>query len=256
MTKFPWRQHLNANTDTNWQVKTFTDIFLNIMTNFIPNDTKRIVPRDPPWINKPIKTLLNKKNRVFKNYKKHGYKIEDKDRLDTFRMECKEVVGTAKMTYLKNLGNKVNDPSTTQKSYWKIINTVMNKCRAPKIPPILVNNIFILNCSEKAKLFIDLFSKQCIPNVTSSVLPPLNLLTDKKIDHVSIQCDQIISLIRNLNPNKATGSDGISGQMLLLCDNSVVLPLKIIFQSILVTSTCPDMRKLANVTPIFKKGDN
>ena len=159
------------------------------------------------------------------------------------------------MTYLKNLGNKVNDPSTTQKSYWKIINRVMNRCRAPKIPPLLVNNIFILNCSEKAKLFIDFFSKHCISNVTSSVLPPLNLLTDKKIDHVSIQGDEIISFIRNLNPSKATGSDGISGRMLLLCDNSVVLPLKIIFQNILVTYTYPDMWKLANVTPIFKKGN-
>ena len=92
-----------------------------------------------------------------------------------------------------------------------------------------------------------------MPNLTSSVLPPLNLLTDKKIDHVPIQYDEIISLIRNLNPNKATGSDGISGQMLLLCDNSVVLPLQIIFQNILVSSTYPDMWKLANVTPIFKK---
>ena len=27
----------------------------------------------------------------------------------------------------------------------------------------------------------------------------------------------MISLIRNLNPNKATGTDGISGQILLLC---------------------------------------
>ena len=159
MTEFPWRQHLNVNTDTNWQVKTFTDIFLNIMSNFIPNDTKRIVPRDPPWITKPIKTLLNKKNRLFKNYKKHDYKIEDKDRLGTFRLEWQQAVGTAKISYLENLGNKVNDPSTTQKSYWKIINRVINKCRAPKIPPILVNNIFILNCSEKAKLFIDFFFK-------------------------------------------------------------------------------------------------
>ena len=53
----------------------------------------------------------------------------------------------------------------------------------------------------------------------------------------------------------ATGSDGISGKMLLLCYNSVVLPLKIIFQNILVISTYPDMWKLANATPIFKKGD-
>ena len=74
MTNFPWLQHLNLNTDPNWQVKTFTDIFLNIMSNFIPNEIKRFVPHDPPWITKPIKTLLNKKNRLFKNYKKHGYK--------------------------------------------------------------------------------------------------------------------------------------------------------------------------------------
>ena len=106
-----------------------------------------------------------------------------------------------------------------------------------------------------ARLFNDLFSKQCTPITNSSVLPPLNLLTDKTIDHISIQDDEIISLIRNLNPNKATGSDGISGQMLLLCDNSVVLPLKIIFKNILVSSSYPDIWKLANVTPVFKKGD-
>ena len=49
------------------------------------------------------------------------------------------------------------------------------------------------------------------------------------------------------------GPDGISGQMLLLCDNSVVLPLKIIFRNILETSAYPDIWKLANVTPVYKK---
>ena len=43
--------------------------------------------------------------------------------------------------------------------------------------------------------------------------------------------------------------------MLLLCDNSVAVPLKIIYQNILASSTCPDLRKHGNVTPIFKKGD-
>ena len=60
--------HLNISTDPNWQVKTFTEIFLNIMSNLIPNETKRFVPRDPPWITKPLKTMLNRKNRLFKNY--------------------------------------------------------------------------------------------------------------------------------------------------------------------------------------------
>ena len=50
--------------------------------------------------------------------------------------------------------------------------------------------------------------------------------------------------MRKINPNKATGSDGISGKMLLLCDEYVCIP-----------SIYPDIWKLANVTPIFKKGD-
>ena len=35
----------------------------------------------------------------------------------------------------------------------------------------------------------------------------------------------------------------------------ITLSSYLIFQNILITSTYPDMWKLANVTPIFKKGD-
>ena len=147
------------------------------------------------------------------------------------------------------MGNKLNEPGTSPKSYWKIINRVMNKCKAPKIPPLLINNRFILDCKEKAKLFNDFFSQQCKPIINSSVLPISFFLTEKRIYQLNIGNGEIIALIRNINPNKATG------QMLLLCEDSVTLPLKIIFRNILLTSIYPDIWKLANVTPIFKKGD-
>ena len=134
MTNFPWFQHLSLNTDPNWQVKTFIDIVLNIMSNFVPNEIRRFVPRDPPWITKALKSMLKRKNRLYKNYKRHGYKDDNKARLVTFCGECQQAVENVKSTYLTNLGNKVNDPNTSQKSYWKIINRVMNKCRTPKIP--------------------------------------------------------------------------------------------------------------------------
>ena len=255
MTNFPWGQHLSLNRDPNWQVKTFTDTFLNILTNFVPSETKRFVPRDPPWITRSLKNMLNRKNRLYKNYKKHRYKDNDKVRLDIFRCECHQAVEDAKSSYLANLGNKVNDPNTSQKSYWKIINRVLNKCRAPKVPPLIVNNVFILNCREKAIIFNEFFSNQCKLIINNSVLPTFNFLTNNRIDKISIHSSEIISLIRNLNINKASGADGISGQMLLLCDYSVVLPLKIIFENIVSSSLYPDMWKLANVTPIFKKGD-
>ena len=255
MIHFPWAQHLSLNSDVSWQAKTFTEIFLNIMSNFIPNEVKRIIPRDPPWFTKPLKCMLKRKNRLFKNYKNHGYKEEDKLRLQTFQNECQQAVESAKLSYLSNLGNKLNDSGTSQKCYWKIIHRVMNKSRAPRVPPLLVGYSLILDLTEKAKIFNEFFSKQCTLISNDSVLPLFHCVTDKRINNVTIRNDVILKLIRNLNPNKATGSDGISGQMLLLCDDSVILPLKIIFQNILDNSTYPDIWKLANVTPIHKKED-
>ena len=100
------------------------------MSNFIPNEIKRVAPRDPRWITKSLKDMLKRKNKLYKNYKRHGYR-DDKIRLEAFRKAYKNVVETSRLSYLNNLGKKVNDPTTSQKCYWKIINRVMNKCRAP-----------------------------------------------------------------------------------------------------------------------------
>ena len=83
------------------------------------------------------------------------------------------------------------------------------------------------------------FFHNSVSSLSISVLP--TFFTDKRINYVTIDSDQIISLIRKIDPKKATGSEGISGQMLLLCDESVVLPIQIIFTNILSTSIYPDM---------------
>ena len=255
MNSFPWEQHFSLNDDINWQVKSFTEIVLNIMSNFVPNEVKRVIPRDPPWINKELKAKLNHKNRFYKKYAKGGYKDDDKEQLENLRMDCKTSIDMAKNEYLRNLGKTLNDPLTTQKSYWKIISKVMNKCRAPKIPPLLIDNKFVLNCKEKAIIFNDFFSNQCKPIQNGSLLPHFRYLTQSRISNVLIDGDEILTLIRNINPNKSNGPDLITGHMLHLCDESIVLPLKLIFSNILRTGAYPQLWKLANVTPIYKKSD-
>ena len=60
---------------------------------------------------------------------------------------------------------------------------------------------------------------------------------------------------RNLDLNKSNGPDIITGHMIRLCDDSLVLPLRLLFSNILRTSSFPILWKLANVTPVFKKND-
>ena len=51
-----------------------------------------------------------------------------------------------------------------------------------------------------------------------------NYLTNEKIERIQIKNVDVIALIRKLNANKANGSDGIFGQMLLLCDDCCFTP--------------------------------
>ena len=65
-----------------------------------------------------------------------------------------------------------------------------------------------------------------------------------------------MSLIRNLNKGKANGPDDVSAHMLILCDETIAIPLKLIYEQVLATGIFPNIWKSANLTPIHKKGDN
>ena len=54
---FDWDKALRFN-DENSQVAIFSDTLMNIMQNFVPNETIICNNRDPPWINKEIKQLI------------------------------------------------------------------------------------------------------------------------------------------------------------------------------------------------------
>ena len=50
------------------QVELFNNTLLNIFRNFIPHETKKCSHKDPPWMNKEIKSALRRKNRLYKKY--------------------------------------------------------------------------------------------------------------------------------------------------------------------------------------------
>ena len=125
--------------------------------------------------------MLNKQSRLFKNYKTHGYKTSDKARLDAFSDDCKKAIEKAKQTYLQKLGSNLADPLLGRKTYWKMINKIMNKCKAPKIPPIFSGNSYILNCKDKACAFATFFADQCKPLVNNSTLPPFHHFTESRL---------------------------------------------------------------------------
>ena len=125
----------------------------------------------------------------------------------------------------------MNDPQTGAKSYWSILKKLLQKIKIPLIQPILSNGTFTTNVFEKITLFNNFLADQCTPINNSSTLPPFEYKVNSKIEDVSFSEIGILSIIRSLNSNKAHDWDGISIRMIKICDETISLPLKIIFDT-------------------------
>ena len=105
--------------------------------------------------------------------------------------------------------------------------------KSPAIPPLLVNDDIITSFSEKADLFNKFFADQYTPLNNLNKLPPLYLKSDKKLCNLSINENDISAVIRNLGPNKSHGADNLLVRMVKLCGDSLIYPLKCIFEGVL-----------------------
>ena len=66
---------------------------------------------------------------------------------------------------------------------------------------------------------------------------------------------KVFDLLRKMNANKAAGPDGIQSKLIKMCAKGLAKPLTIIFNKSFKTGFIPKKWKLANVVPIFKKGE-
>ena len=198
-----------------------------MITNFVPSSTIMSNINEPKWITKYIKNLLRKQKKFYKKYRLNGFKADDAVIVDRIREQCFQAIKTSKEDYLKSLGDKLIDKTTGPKPFWGIINSLLNKCKIPRIPPLLVADEIIIDCKEKAKLFNDYFLDQCKPIINDSTLPIFTQITCSNLDTIVITQQSILDIIRSLNVNKAHGPDNISGRMIELCGDKITLPLSI-----------------------------
>ena len=85
------------------------------------------------------------------------------------------------------------------------------------------------------------------------MLPALFPRTGLILEDIEVSPRKILELIRSLDSNKAHGRDDVSISMLKICDEAVVLPLKLIYTNCLEKGVYPNLWKKANILPIHKK---
>ena len=169
--------------------------------------------------------------------------------------EGSKLIENSKRNYFLNTANTLANPGTSNRAYWSLINTVLNKAKIPMMLPLLENGLFVTDFTEKAQSFNDYFILQCTTIDTGSEILQHIPVAASLINDFVISDEKILKIIRALNSNKAHGCDEISVRMIKLSDAALVVPLKIIFTNCLRCGIFPQIWKCANVVPVHRKDE-
>ena len=248
-----WRSVLN-NKNVEQMCTNFTNILLEAENKWIPKVRKRINgTTNPQWMTNDIKLLINKKKKAYTNYKR-SKSDADFIRYVTAKRYCEKVIRKSKRNLEINISQQAK---TNPKKFYQYIRS--KKTIKDKIGPIRdVDNKLVSDCKNMAKILNSFFQSVFITEDISSL--PNVLPMPMRFDNEMLKIDEInendvARYLRNLNPNKSTGTDLVSSRLLCECQDELVFPLKLLFNKSLQEGIVPSLWKCANVTPIFKKGN-
>ena len=83
--------------------------------------------------------------------------------------------------------------------------------------------------------------------------PNIRFATEQKLSTFEFCTDDIVKIIKLLDPNKVPGHDGISIPMIKLCASSIAKPLSVLFRNCFKNQCFPEKWKKANIVPVHKK---
>ena len=76
-------------------------------------------------------------------------KVNDLDDVREVQKITNKLIKEAKQLYYNKLGEKLTDPQTGKKKFWSAFSRLTNNKKHTNIPPIIDNNKYISNFSQK-----------------------------------------------------------------------------------------------------------
>ena len=153
-----------SNTNINEKVSLFNKTILNILNNYIPHETIICDDKDPPWFNSRIKSLIENKNKIRKNYQRFKSSSQLLSKLHLLHEQLCLLISKSKQNFYSRVASKLTNVQRNSKTYWSLLNRFLNNRKIPLIPPLFHENIFVTDFEENVELFITFFCKTMLLN--------------------------------------------------------------------------------------------
>ena len=215
------------------------------VNRYVPVRRKRNRNR-PPWLNQEILRAIRKKKRVWKQVKGGPIPAEYKELEKT----VKNMIRTSKRKFEKNLASS---KTKNKKPFFAYIKK-QTGCRQMVGPLKNGEGKTISDTVGMAEILNKTFQEAFTREDLSSVPEAEDMLPDSILEEIIIRERDVRQKIRNLKKESAAGPDSIGPALLKELQEELVPALTVIFRKSIQEGVVPGDWKVANVTPIFKKG--
>ncbi len=249
----PWGVAYQVYNDIDDIEHYWSSLFLDTLKQFIPTRTITVKPRSKPWITKPLRLLIKKKNNLWRRYKR----TERPEHLDTYRRVRNQTVREttkAKNHYYNSIIPTLENPNGDPKKWWCLTKSLLNNKSQTAIPPLFEGDSVVTDSNHKAAIFNRFFAdnSKLPPHAATHPLPQFEYLTEQRLDSMAVTPNEVQKVLKSLNVSKATGPDNIGNFALKICADAIALPLAQLFNHSLQVNKFPSKWKFSHVVPVHK----
>lgn len=220
----------------------------------VPKKLRRVNSR-PLWMTRNVMRLVRKKRRAWRWYTSSAYSRRDYEEYQAYKKvqdEVRKAVKNAKKNFEKKLAKEARK-NNTKPFYSYMKRKTSNRVG---VGPLKDSAGGLVTDDDKmAELLNDFFCSVFTTEDCSNIPVAEKLFTgNSPLETVVITEEKVKKKLDKLKPNSAPGPDKLWPRVLQKLSSVIAFPLSIVYTRCLAEGTVPPDWKLANVTPIFKKG--
>uniref|UniRef100_A0A8C7YZR7 Reverse transcriptase domain-containing protein n=1 Tax=Oryzias sinensis TaxID=183150 RepID=A0A8C7YZR7_9TELE len=224
---------------TNWEIFDHPDLeehtatvlcYINHCTDTVTVEKHiRVYPNQKPWMTREVKRLLRERNTAFRS--------GDRNLYSSARANLKRGIRQAKIDYKQKMEDNLRTNNTRQ--VWQGIQHLTNY--RPNLAAVDGNP----SLAEELNLFFARFEFE--PPETAALQASANNGPSLRVEEHEVR-----RTLRSVNPRKAVGPDGITGQVLKDCADQLAGVFTKIFNRSLHQSIVPPCLKSSTIVPLPK----
>ena len=239
-------------TDVDSVWRKFRDSILLVISQHVPHKMSR-KHLSLPWITTQLRRQIRRRNILYCRAKHLG----STDIYNKFLDLKHSIQRDLRKSYWQYINGLISfEPAhgehQKQKKFWSYIKSL--KKDHARISSLNTPDGLVTDDTQKAEALNTQF-KSVFTIEQDGPLPDKGPSPHPTMPEISITTSGISKLLQNLNIHKAMGPDQINAKILRELQDILAPTLEIIFNHSLNTGIVPSDWKMANITPLFKKGD-